>query len=103
MSNDAFEIDTRKLDKILKALKGKQPVGRVGILGDKTKRKDHDTNASIGAKHEFGDSTMPQRSFLRLPIKENLQKYLDGAGAFDKESLNNVIKTGSIEVWIKRL
>lgn len=102
MSKDVV-IKTEGLDKLLKAIKGAQPMARVGILGDGDARRGDNSNATIGAKHEFGNDGMPQRSFLRMPITENLQAYIDRSGAFDKESLKKVIKSGSFFEWVKKL
>jgi hypothetical protein len=101
--SDDVTLNTRGLDKLLKALKGKQPVARVGVLGDKNARKESDSNATIGAKHEFGDDKMPIRSFLRMPITDMMQKYLDKSKAFDKDALKRVIASGSILEWLKKV
>jgi len=67
------------LDKI-KAISGmidKKYSARVGILGDKNARKEEGmTNAEIGVIHEFGSysQNIPERSFLRYPLKMNMPK-----------------------------
>lgn len=104
-------LKTPGLDKIMKALGGKAPRARVGILGDKVTRGANEegsekskagaTNAEIGAAHEFGTSNLPQRSFLRIPISENLAKKLKDAGLTNKDTLREVIKTGSVVPWLK--
>lgn len=106
-------LKTPGLDKIIKALGGKPPKARVGILGDKAvrganeqgevKSESGSTNAEIGAAHEYGTSKLPQRSFLRIPISENLQKYLQKAGLTDKDTLKQVIATGSVVPWLKQV
>lgn len=107
--SDTVELKTPGLDKLLKALKTKPPQTRVGILGDKTVRgKDSGpnagrTNAEVGAAHEFGTTTLPQRSFLRIPISENLQKEMEKSGALDKDALNEVIKSGTLVPWMKKV
>lgn len=105
MSEDATTIEIKGLEQLLKALKGKQPTARVGILGDKTQRSDKSgqTNADIGAKHEFGTSGMPQRSFLRVPIEEHLNERLESSGAMDPDVLKQVIAQGSIVPWLKKV
>jgi len=104
-------LKTPGLDKILKALGGKPPKARVGILGDKAvrgaseeggeKMQSGATNAEIGAAHEYGTSTLPQRSFLRIPISENLKNKLANAGLTSKDVLKQVIATGSVVPWLK--
>lgn len=61
------ELDTKNLDKFIKALSKRISNVKIGILGGGA-RDDGKTNAEIGAIHEFGTSTMPQRSFLRVQI-----------------------------------
>ncbi len=82
-------MDTRKLDQLLRVLKKKSPIVHVGVLAGKNARQGTGTNAEIGAKHEFGIDGMPQRSFLKVPISDNLEKYLTKAGALDQ---NTVLK-----------
>ncbi len=109
--SDSTQLKTPGLDKIMKALGGKPPVGRVGILGDKTVRgengegeqlsKSGPSNAEIGAAHEYGTSKLPQRSFLRVPISENLASRLKSSGLTNKDTLKEVVKTGSVVAWLK--
>lgn len=101
--NDAIEtFNVRGLDQLVKALSTKPPVCRVGILGAKNSRTGHsNSNATIGAAHEFGTHTIPQRSFLRTPIQENLDKKLESRGLLDKEALAQVIKVGDMKPWLK--
>ncbi len=106
MAEDDIEMNTKGLDQLIKAFKGDLPKARVGILGSKGARTDSkigSTNASIGAIHEFGTSTMPQRSFLRVPLAEHLQKKMESSGAFDKSVLAQVIKQGSVLEWMKKM
>jgi len=97
------KLDTKKLDKIIKALKkGKLTNVKIGIFGANT-RPDGTSNASIGAIHEFGTDSIPQRSFLRTPIQDNLEKELEASGAFDKDTLNRVVTEGDMLAWFKKI
>lgn len=99
---ETFEI--KGLDQILKALKMAPPVCRVGILGEKDSRSGNQhSNATVGAAHEFGTTKISQRSFLRIPITENLNKQLESSGALDKDTLSNVIKMGDVKPWLKKI
>lgn len=127
-----FDFNTKSLDGLIKALKGNMSKARVGILGSgqtarnkelegarghanetgrsvnaarKAPKSNYEvaTNAAIGAVHEFGGPKMPQRSFLRVPISQNLQKYLENSGAFGKDELARVIKEASLLPWLKRI
>lgn len=95
-------LEDKRLKQLIKAFSGKMPTARVGVLGAKNARSDFSTNATIGAKHEFGSGGSPKRSFLRVPISELLKGRLEKAGLFDERALMDVIKTGSILVWVKK-
>lgn len=102
MSQDSgVTFNTKELNKLIKAF-DKIPVARVGVLGAKNARSGsgEKTNAEIGAKHEFGFSGMPIRSFLRVPVTDNLNKYLEKSDAFDEDTIERVIREGSIAKWI---
>lgn len=107
MSDDGTTtLETKGLDQLLKALKAEPPEAKVGILGQKSVRADKKSganNAEVGAAHEFGTSKLPQRSFLRVPIADHLAKRMESSGALDKETLENVIKQGTITPWIKKI
>lgn len=102
---DTVEMNLKPLERLLKSLKGNIPEVRVGILGDKDARTKGNakSNATIGAKHEFGSAEVPQRSFLRVPITEHMQEYLDKSGFFDKDALSKVITNASLIVWVKKI
>jgi len=81
-------------DKILKSLirlfSKPMPFAKVGIIGKASARSDtKKTNAQIGAIHEFGSpqNNIPQRSFLRVPLEENVQKAIDN---FKKQKILNI-------------
>lgn len=87
MSNDTVDkIEDGMLIKMIKdfTLNDGMYV-KVGILGEKAARindlegKSDLTNADIGAIHEFGskDGRIPARSWLRVPLIDNIQKYMD--------------------------
>ncbi len=101
--SDAFDLDDKILKKFLKALSGKLPELEIGVLGDKNARKEEKSNASIGLKHEFGQDGMPIRSFLRVPLMDNLANYLENKGAFTPEVLREVVKESTIEPWINKI
>lgn len=106
MADQDDTIEVKGLEQILKALKKKAPVIKVGILGGHDARSGKTTsNATIGAVHEFGDPSrnIPQRSFLRMPISTHLQKEMEASGEFDKETLQGVIKTGNLLPWAKKI
>lgn len=118
MSDETIQANFKGLENFIKALKGKPPVARVGILGGSPRKAEMSftqvkrletkppstlSNATVGTFHEFGTDTLPQRSFLRVPIAENLQKKAESSGAFDKDTLAEIIKTGSLIEWTKKL
>ena len=96
-------IEVKGLEQMLKALKARPPVARIGILGGKNYRSDQATNAEIGAAHEFGTSKIPQRSFLRFPLSENLNKYLEKSKLLDNDAMSEVIREGSVKPWLTKV
>lgn len=98
---DDVQINLKGLEQLEKALKAKSPRIRVGILGDGAPRDDGLTNADVGAIHEFGTSSSPVRSFLRMPLTMLLEKSLEGSGAFTPATLANVVKDGSLVPWCR--
>lgn len=110
--SETFVIKTEGLDKLLKALKGKLPVARIGVLGGNNVRNQSvntkgttPTNAEVGTAHEYGapGRGLPQRSFLRVPLTEHLNKYLQNSGALDKDTLALVIKEGTFVPWLRKV
>lgn len=102
MSKDGTTINVEGLDGLIKALKTKAPKARVGII-NKNGRNDGETNATIGAAHEFGTSSIPQRSFLRVPIATGLKKEMEKSKLLDKDTLKAVVKGGSIKPWLEQV
>lgn len=108
--SEAFTLNTKGLDQLLKALKAEPPQARVGVLGSKATRnsgggKAVSSNAEIGAVHEYGAPArgIPARSFLRVPISENLQKEMEKSGALDKKVMAEVVNQGTVVPWLKKV
>lgn len=100
---EKIEIDDTNLRALLKAL-GSPVSIRIGILGGKNSRSGpSDSNATVGAAHEFGTSSMPRRSFLVDPLQEKLQEYVEKSRVFDDDATAEAIKTRSIKVWLRKL
>lgn len=103
MSEDDTELDLSGLEKLEKAIQN-APIVKVGILGDGSKRQNGGlTNASVGLVHEVGDGQMPQRSFLRVPISERLDKEIESAGIVNRVTLRQIIKTGSLVDFMRKV
>lgn len=112
MSDDgAFEYKDHGLNDLLRALGVAEiPQAKVGVLGGKDARAGGNSNASIGMKHEFGEVVefggktfkLPVRSFLRIPIIENMQKYLENAGLNDSV-VKDAIKSKSMIDFVKKI
>ncbi len=107
MSEDV-SVSVKGLDNLLKALEGKVPVARVGILGDNAARgsgaaQGMPSNAQIGAWHEFGTVKSPVRSFLRMPLSVFLGKRLESAGFFKEDVLKQVVDQKSLVPWVKKI
>lgn len=104
-------LNIKGLQQLAKALKKKPPTVRVGILAGKSARKSSGsgkktpTNAEVGAVHEYGSPArgLPQRSFLRVPISDRLQKEMDQSGAFKEQTMKDVLKEGSVVPWMRKV
>jgi hypothetical protein len=125
MNNDACDFKDKGLGNLIKALSQDMPTARVGILGSskprtqvyttelvtdtgkikkkKMKAESELTNADIGLEHEYGTEGKPMRSFLRFPIINKMQKYLNESGFFGKESLKLVMNEKNFLVWLKKI
>lgn len=106
------QYDTSGLEALIKMLKDKrQPVARIGVLGDKSNRKPEPgeklapTNAEVGAAHEYGAPArrLPIRSWLRTPLITQMQTYINQSGAFKKDVLKKIIEGGSLKPWVDKL
>lgn len=93
-------INTDGLEKLKKALENQCTI-KIGILSGKNSRSDGKSNATIGAVHEYGTREIPQRSFLRMHLNEKLNTELTKAKLTTKETLKEVIKSGSMLEWSK--
>lgn len=101
---DDIEFKDMGLGNLAKAFKaGELPVAKLGILGSHDQREGTGpTNAAIGAKHEYGID-VPVRSWLRAPVIENMQKYLEKSGLFDKATMEKEIASGSLREVVAKI
>lgn len=90
---DEVTLDIRGLERIKKEVL-KNYVVKVGILGSNDNRDGENSNATIGLKHEFGSASdnVPERSFLRAPLREKMPEELKGIGQdyFDSLTEDNI-------------
>lgn len=97
------ELNDKKLKAIIDALSKTQLKARVGVLGDKNTRADSEgTNASIGAKQEFGIGVL-QRSFLRVPIIDNLGKYVVKSRLINVKTFEEIAQKRTMVPFLSRL
>lgn len=101
--SETVTLNMKGLEALIKALKATPPVARVGVLGGRALRTGGPNNAIIGAHHEFGTSTLPVRSFLRMPISSQLEKRMQASGDLDPNIVKQIVKTGSLLPWVKRI
>ena len=114
------KMNTKGLDGLLKLLKTSKEKARVGIMGSGAAEMHMNadgsssgaTNAKIGAAHEFGVDiiqqrgdkaitiSLPERSFLRIPLQDLWYSRLKSSGAFGKNVLDEIIKTKSFTPWL---
>lgn len=79
-----------KLDKLITSFSAKGNTIRVGILDDSPRKDDKSlNNPTLGAIHEFGTAKIPARSFIRIPLMENLQGMLQANASYLGKSIEN--------------
>lgn len=100
MLKNEINLDIKGLESISKELKTNAYV-KIGILGNKNSRAGKNNNASIGLTQEFGSASknIPERSFLRMPLKEKMPKRLSEIG---KEAMLGIAKK-NIVLFLKKL
>lgn len=107
MSDEETSFNSKPLDDLIKILKSQGVTAKIGILGDKNSRpsdvKGSNSNAAIGAAHEFGSTKLPQRSFLRMPIAEKLPAKIEESGGLNEDILKQTIKAGNFGQWTKQM
>jgi len=109
--SDGNELNNQVLKKIRSILKEKMPYAKVGILGDTNSRSEGNSNATIGAKHEFGETVkingtlvkLPERSFLRMPLMTRLNVLLKSQKNISEDTLKKIIEEKSFSSLIAKL
>jgi phage gpG-like protein len=108
MNDDTIQLNTKNLDLFIKLLKKNSSALKIGILGSSARAPTHGgtkapTNAVVGAVHEFGSPArgIPQRSFLRIPLSENLGKELENSDLFNENKLKEVVQTKNMGPWLE--
>lgn len=108
MSDDAVEYKDMGLKELLEILsnKVKLPSAKVGILGSNSQRPEDNpeqlTNAQIGLFHELGIGEN-QRSFLRMPITMKLNDELNKNGAFDEETIKDLLISKEGKKFVEKI
>ncbi len=106
MSDEESTFNTKAFDDLITALKSNKYTVKIGILGDKNIRESKDgsnSNATIGAAHEFGSAHLPIRSFLRMPLSEYFPKKLEASGILDNDAIEEAIKEKSFRSLTKKV
>lgn len=101
-----IELKLDGLHSIIRAVKNSEKTYvKIGILGSHGARNDGSgkTNSEIGAIHEFGGAKMPQRSFIRMPISQMLNKELEKGGSFTPDALKKVIDQKSMVPYLEKI
>jgi hypothetical protein len=88
ISNIKIDVSgLKKLDNFL----SNQKQAHLGIFQAEDARDDKNSNVAIGAKHEFGSfsENIPQRSWLRMPVKVKAKDIAGNAAIAIKNNLTN--------------
>jgi len=107
----AVQVKVGKLIKLLNMFKRGFPSVKIGIIGDKAAiiRDDgeHLTNAQIGLIQEFGKHTgkrkIPARSFIVMPLKLHLNKYLKNKSSMTEKAFEKSVKAGKTEEFVAKI
>lgn len=85
-----IKIDLSGLQQLDKFLANQKPA-HLGIFQSEDARDDKNSNVAIGAKHEFGSfsENIPQRSWLRMPVKVKAKDIAGNAAIAIKNNLTN--------------
>jgi len=88
------EANTKELEKVMASLTAANKCRvKVGILSKKNARKGDvdESNASIGAIHEFGSYSrnIPQRSFIKMPLTMKSGQIVKEIKRLIQENLKN--------------
>lgn len=97
-----IKYDNNILKALEKALK-RIPSVKVGVFQQNNSREDGKTNAEIGVYHEYGTKNLPIRSFLRMPLMNHFNQYLENAGALDEETLKNIVDEKSALQFVAKM
>ena len=105
----AVQVKVGKLIKLLNTFKKGLPSVKVGIIGDKATviREENLTNAQIGFIQEFGKHTgkqkIPARSFIVMPLKLHLNKYLQKKSSMTKGAFEKSVKEGKVNDFVAKV
>ena len=85
-----IKIDLSGLQQLDKFLSN-QKQALLGIFQSEDARDDKESNVAIAAKHEFGSfsENIPQRSWLRMPVKVKAKDIAGNAAIAIKNNLTN--------------
>ena len=109
MNDDAaVEMNLKGLEKLLTVIKSAATASaKVGVLGKGGKRSavagetSTPTNAEIGAIHEYGTATAPERSWLRMPLTEKLPGALESSGEPTEATLQKCMNANSAKPYLE--
>jgi hypothetical protein len=98
-----IKLDNQKLKTIAKIFKENNLKIRVGILGNSPIRSDGQTNADVGAQHEFGTEDLPKRSFLRMPLEMKLNQTIKQMEIMTRKTVSEIYQDRSIVKVLKKI
>ena len=89
-ATSSIKIDLSGLQQLDKFLSN-QKQALLGIFQSEDARDDKESNVAIAAKHEFGSfsENIPQRSWLRMPVKVKANDIAGNAAIAIKNNLTN--------------
>lgn len=81
----------KRIRKLLTRAQASKARIQVGVLGGEAGDKGGLTNADVATFHEFGTSTIPERSFIRSTIDNRRKEFLAFGSALAKRAIDGHI------------
>lgn len=108
MAQNHIKLNLAGMNQLAKLLKSASVTRvEVGILGNTANRTNgSQNNAEIGLIQEFGrteDPRIPQRSFLRVPLRKHLKEEIEKSKTFSEQNIEKAIEAGNAKLLAKKL
>ena len=97
-----LEGNASKLEELVRRIEAGKATVSIGVHSEDSQRVDPAsglTNAMLAAIHEFGTSTVPARSFIRAPLRQNKEKYKALGATLMRRYVKGEVKDLQRAIW----